>query len=62
MELDVISLISSKVDAMSQKLACLNVNSVSSSTSSPSCDRCGLVDHLTMHCQVGSPFAQDISD
>jgi len=32
LELDVISMLSSKVDAMSQKLECLNVNSVSSST------------------------------
>ena len=47
---------------MSQKLEFLNVNSVSSGTPSSSCDICGLVDHLTMHCQVNSPFAQDLSD
>ena len=48
---------SSKVDVMSQKLECLNVNSVSSSTPSPSCDICGLVEHLTVYYQVDGPFA-----
>jgi len=47
---------------MSKKLECLNVNYVSSSTPCPSCDICGSVDHVTMHCQVGSPFSQDVSD
>ena len=55
-------MLSSKVDAMSQKLECLNVNSVCLNTSSPSCDICVSVDHLTVHCQVGSPFAQDVND
>ena len=55
LELDAISVLSSKVDAMSQKLEGSNVNSVS--TPSPSCDICGSVDHLTVHCQVGSSFA-----
>ena len=53
-------MLSSKVGAMSQNLEYLNVNTVSSSTPSPSCDICGLVDHLTVHSQVGSPFAQDV--
>jgi len=57
LKLDTISMLSSIVDAMSPKLDCLNVNSVSSSTPSPSCDICGSIDHLTVHYQVGSPFA-----
>ena len=62
MELDAISMLSSKVNAMSQKLERLNVNSVSSSTPSPSCDICGLVEHLIVYCHVGSPFTEDVSD
>ena len=55
-------MLSSKVNAISQKLERLNINSISSSTPSPSCDICESVDHLTVHCQVGSPFAQNVSD
>jgi len=50
LELDDVSILSSKVDAMSQKLERLNVNSVSSSTPSLSCDIYGSVDHLIVHC------------
>jgi len=60
LELDAIFMLSAKVDAVSQKLEGLNVNSVGSSTPSPSCDLCGSVDHLNVHCQVGNPFAQDV--
>jgi len=49
-------MISSKVDALSQKLEYLNVNSVSSSTPTLSCDICGSNNHLTVHCQVGISF------
>jgi len=38
LELDVISILSSKVDAMSEKLERFNVNAASSSIPSPSCD------------------------
>jgi len=62
LELDATSMLSSKVNAMSQKLERLNVNFVSSSTLSSSCDMYALVYHLTVHCQVGSPFAKDVSD
>jgi len=55
-------MLSSKVGAMSQKLELLNVNSVSSTNPFPSCDVCGSVDHLTVYCQVGSPFTQDVSN
>ena len=50
LELDAISMLSCEVDAMSQKLERLNVNSVSSSTPSLSCDIYGSVDHLIVHC------------
>jgi len=51
-----------KLDTLSQKLKRLNANSVSLSTPTSSCDICGSVDHLIVHYQVGSPFAQDVSD
>jgi len=38
LELDAISMLSATVDAMSQKLERLNVNSISSSIFSPSCE------------------------
>jgi len=57
LEVDAISLLSAKVDAMSQKLERLNVNSISSSTPFPSCKICSYVDHLTVNCQIRSPFA-----
>ena len=62
LELDTISMLSYKVVAMSQKLERLNVNSVSSSTPSPSCDICGLVEHLIVYCHVGSPFTEDVTE
>ena len=55
-------MLSSKVNAMSQKLERLNVNSLSSSIPFLSCDIFGPVDHLAMHHKVGSPFTQDVSD
>ena len=45
---------------MFEKLECLNVNSISSSTPSPSCEICGSIGLLTVNCQVGSPFALDV--
>jgi len=62
LELDAISMLSSKVDAMSKKLECLNVNSINSSIPSPSCNICGSFDHFTVHGQVGSPFTQYTSE
>jgi len=62
LELDAISMFSAKVDAMSQMLQRLNVNSIHLSTPSLSCGSCGCVDDLTVNCQVWSPFAQDASD
>jgi len=62
LELDAITLLNAKVDVMSLRLECLKVNYVSSNASSPSCEICGFVDHLTVNFQVESPFAQDASD
>ena len=44
---------------MTQRLERLNVNAVNSSSPSSSYVICGSIDHLTEHCQVGSPFAQN---
>jgi len=46
---------------MTQRLDRMNVNAVNSSAP-PSCEICGSIDHLTLNCQVGSPFAQDINE
>ena len=62
LELDTIITQNAKVDAMSQRLECLNVNSVSSNAPSLSCEICGSVDHLTVNCQIGTLFAQYASD
>jgi len=62
LELNSISMRSTKVDAMSQKLERLNVNSISTSTYSLSCEICGSVYQLTVNCQVRNPFTQDASD
>ena len=43
---------------MTQRLDRMNVNAINSSAP-PLCEICGSVDHLTLNCQVGSPFAQD---
>jgi len=62
LELNDISMLSSKGDTTSQQLGHLNVNSISSSTPSLSYDICRSVDHVTMHYQVGSHFTLDLSD
>jgi len=62
LELDAIFILSAKVDAMSQRLERLNVNSISSTTPSPSCEICRSIDHLIVNCQVGSPFALDVRE
>ena len=50
LEPDGVTLLFAKVDAMSQRLEHLNVNSISSKASSPSNEICGFVDHLTVNC------------
>jgi len=61
LEVDTLTLLAAKVDAMTQRLDRMNVNVVNSSVP-PSCEICGSVDHLTLNCQVGSPFSQDINE
>ena len=46
LELDAISMLSAKVYAMAQRLEWLNINFISSSTHSPSCEICVSVDHF----------------
>jgi len=62
LELYAISMLSTKVGATFQRLEWLNVNSISSSMPSLTCEICGSADHLAMNCQVESPFTQDVSD
>jgi len=61
LEVDALTLLSGKVDAMTQRMDRMNVNVVNSSAPPP-CEICGSVDHLTLNCQVGSPFAQDANE
>ena len=39
----------------------MNVNVVNSSAPPP-CEICGSIDHLTLNCQVESPFTQDTNE
>jgi len=57
-EVDAITLLYTKVDAMTQRLDQLNVNSVNSSAPSP-CEICGSIEHISLNCQVRSLFFQD---
>ena len=57
LDVDALTLLSANVEAMTQRLDCLNINVVSSSAPSPPCEICGSVDRLTINCQVGSLFA-----
>ena len=56
-EIDSLTLLTAKMDAMTQKLDKLNVYAVNSCAPSPLCDRCGLLEHVSENCQVGNPFA-----
>ena len=53
-DIDALTLLTEKMDAMTQKLNKLNVNAVNSYAPSPCCDRCGSLDHSTKNCQVGT--------
>jgi len=59
LEVDAFTLLFAKVDAMAQKLDQINVNTVNSSAPSP-CEICGSAEHVTLSCQVWSPFSQDL--
>jgi len=56
-DIDSLTLLTAKMDAMTQKLDKLNVNAVNSCTPSPLCDRCGSLEHVSENYQVGNPFA-----
>jgi len=54
---DTLTLLVTKMDAMTRSLNHLNVNVVNSCASYPSCDNCGSSDHFTMNFHIGNPFA-----
>jgi len=56
-EIDALTLLTAKMDAMTQKLDKLNVHAVNSCAPSPLCDRCGSLEHVSENCQVRNPFA-----
>jgi len=57
-EVDVIALLSANVDAMTHRLEQMSVNAVNSGAPS-SYESCGSAKHITLNCQVRSPFPQD---
>ena len=59
-ELDAITLLTAKMDAMTQKLDKLNVHAVESCAPSPLCARCGSFEHVAENCPVGNPLAPSI--
>jgi len=61
LELDALTFLSTKVDAMTQRLDRMNINAVNSSAFLP-CEICGSIKHVTLNCQVRSPFFQDSSE
>jgi len=62
LELNAITLLSAKIDDMTQMLEHLNVNSVSSNAPSISCEVYGSIDRLTVNCQFGCSFVENASD
>ena len=60
-EVDALTLVSAKVDAMTERLDRMNVNAVNSSGPS-TCEICGSIKHVTLNCQVRSPFSQGPSE
>jgi len=55
-DIDALTLLTVKMDSMTQNLHRLSVSAVNSNASSPSYDRCGSIDHVTENCQVGNAF------
>jgi len=58
LKVDALTSLSTKVDAKSRRLDCINVNAVNFSARPP-CEICSYIKHVTLNCQVGSPFFQD---
>jgi len=56
LEVDALALLSAKVDDMTQRLDRMNVNAVNSNAPAP-CEICGSIKHVTLNCQVESPFS-----
>jgi len=56
-DVSALTLLTAKMDAMTQKLDRLNVIIVNSCALSPSYDRCGSLDYVTENYQIGNPFA-----
>ena len=61
LEVDALTLLYAKVGAITQILDRINVNAVNSSAPSP-CEIYSSIEHVTLNCQVGSPFFQDPND
>jgi len=54
---DTLTLLTTTMDAMTQRLECLNVNAVNTCAPFRPCDGCESFDYVTLSCQVESPFA-----
>ena len=53
LEVDELTLLNAKVDAMTQRLERLNVNAVNSSAPPASCEVCGSIGHLLRIVKLG---------
>jgi len=49
-EINALTLLTAKMDAMTQKLDKLNVHAVNSCAPSPLCDKCGSLEHVSENC------------
>jgi len=58
LEVDALTLLSAKVDTMTQRLDQMNINAVNSRTPSP-CEIYRSIEHVTLNYQVGSILSQD---
>jgi len=56
-DIDALTLLIVKMDAMTQRLDKLDVNAVNSCAPSPYCDKCSSLDHVIENCKVGNPLA-----
>jgi len=59
LEFNVLTLLSAKVDAVTQRLDRMNVNAVNSSAPSPY-KICGSIEHVILNCQVGVLFPKTL--
>jgi len=60
--IDALTLLTAKMDVMTQSLDHLNVNVVNSCAPSPPFNSCGSFDHMTLNYQVKSNFSQHSND